>query len=79
MGTAASAKRAEADGKIEVFPIGIGEANLNRLAELSRRPPMMADGLKFRELFVGWSSLGQSPEVRQAKKLICRLQTHGRL
>lgn len=57
---AAAVKQAEADGKIEVFPIGIGEANLNRLAELSRRPPMMADGLKFRELFV-WlsSSLGQ--------------------
>jgi uncharacterized protein YegL len=53
-------KQAEADGKIEVFPIGVAEANLHILSELSRRPPMMADGLKFQELFVWLSaSLGQ--------------------
>ena len=53
-------RSAQAAGKIEVFPIGIGQANLSRLGELSSRPPLSMSAVRFREFFV-WlsSSLGQ--------------------
>jgi uncharacterized protein YegL len=56
----AAAKNAEESGSVEIFTIGIGDANLEKLAEVSVRPPIMLDGVKFREFFVWLSaSLGQ--------------------
>jgi uncharacterized protein YegL len=47
---------AEAARKAEVFCIGVEGANLPILGELSSKPPLMLDGLKFKELFVWLSS-----------------------
>jgi uncharacterized protein YegL len=53
-------KQAEADGKVQVFPIGVGGADLEALGRISTRPPLALDSLHFRELFVWLSaSLGQ--------------------
>jgi uncharacterized protein YegL len=49
-------KAAEASKKVEVFAIGVEGANLQSLGELSTKPPLMLDGVKFRELFVWLSS-----------------------
>lgn len=50
---------AEAGGKVQVYPVGIGEFNPAKLAELSRTPPLRMDNTRFRELFVWLSgSLG---------------------
>jgi uncharacterized protein YegL len=55
-----SVRAAEAAGKIEIFPIAIGSADLSKLAEISNRPALKLSAVKFREFFV-WlsSSLGQ--------------------
>ena len=54
------AREAEASDKVQIFPIGVGEADMETLAKVSPRPPLMLDGLRFRELFVWLSaSLGQ--------------------
>jgi len=51
---------AEREHKVQVYPVGIGEADLIRLAELSQTNPMRMDNIRFRELFVWLSaSLGQ--------------------
>ena len=49
-------KAAEASKKVEVFCIGVEGANLQNLSELSNKPPLMLDGIKFKELFVWLSS-----------------------
>lgn len=49
-------KEAEANKKLLVFPIGVDGANMASLSQLSIRPPMMLDGLKFNELFLWLSS-----------------------
>lgn len=49
-------KAAELAKKVEVFCIGVEGANLHTLGELSVKPPLMLDGVKFRELFVWLSS-----------------------
>ena len=55
------AKEGESADKVEIFPIGVGQADLEKLAEISKRPPIMMDGVRFRELFVWLSaSLGQT-------------------
>ena len=46
----------EAAKKVEVFTIGVDGANLATLSQLSVRPPVMLDGLKFKELFLWLSS-----------------------
>ena len=53
-------RSAEAAGKLEVFPIAIGSANVGKLSELSVRPALNMNAVHFREFFV-WlsSSLGQ--------------------
>jgi uncharacterized protein YegL len=56
----AATRQAEADGKVQVFPIGVGGADLEMLGKISSRPPLALDALHFRELFVWLSaSLGQ--------------------
>jgi uncharacterized protein YegL len=49
-------KAAEQAKKVEVFTIGVDGANIATLAQLSARPPVMLDGLKFKELFLWLSS-----------------------
>lgn len=49
-------KSAEASKKVEIFAIGVEGANLQKLGELSSKPPLMLDGVKFNELFVWLSS-----------------------
>jgi uncharacterized protein YegL len=49
-------KAAEIDKKVEVFCIGVEGANLKTLGELCLKPPLMLDGVKFKELFVWLSS-----------------------
>jgi uncharacterized protein YegL len=54
------AKDAVKAGKVEIFPVGIEGADLSKLSELSERPPIKMDTMKFSELFVWLSaSLGQ--------------------
>ena len=55
--TAAKAcKSAEAAKRVEIFCIGVEGANLQTLSEISTKPPLMLDGIKFRELFIWLSS-----------------------
>lgn len=49
-------KKAEADKKVEIFTIAVEGANLTKLNQLSIRPPVMLDGVKFKELFLWLSS-----------------------
>ena len=49
-------KKAEADKKVEIFTIAVEGANLAKLNQLSIRPPVMLDGVKFNELFLWLSS-----------------------
>lgn len=49
-------KSAEVSKKLEVFTIGVDGANLAKLSQLSVRPPVMLEGLKFKELFLWLSS-----------------------
>ena len=49
-------KKAEADKKVEIFTIAVEGANLAKLNQLSVRPPVMLDGVKFKELFLWLSS-----------------------
>lgn len=49
-------KAAEAAKRVEVFSVGVEGANLQSLGELSSKPSLMLDGIKFRELFVWLSS-----------------------
>lgn len=56
LNAARECKAAEAAKKVEVFCIGVEGANLQTLSDLSSKPPLMLDGVKFRELFVWLSS-----------------------
>jgi len=47
---------AESARKVEVYTIAVEGANLATLSQLSARPPVQLDGLKFNELFVWLSS-----------------------
>lgn len=49
----------EARKGVAFFPIGIKNANMEKLAELSPRTPLKLDGLKFNELFQ-WLSASQA-------------------
>lgn len=54
--TVTQARQAEQQKKAEVFCIGVEGANLSRLGEVSSKPPLELDGLKFSELFIWLSS-----------------------
>ena len=43
---------AQQQKKVEVFPIAVAGANITKMGQLSHRPPITLEGLKFRELFV---------------------------
>jgi uncharacterized protein YegL len=49
-------RAAESAKKVEIFTIGVDGANLATLSQLSARPPVMLEGLKFKELFLWLSS-----------------------
>lgn len=58
--TCEAVRRAEASGKVEIFPIAIGQANVAKLSELAARPPIAMNAVRFHEFFVWLSaSLGQ--------------------
>jgi len=53
-----AAKRIQAgekEGRFAFFPVGVAKANMDVLAKLSTRKPLMLDGLRFRDLFT-WLS-----------------------
>jgi uncharacterized protein YegL len=53
-------RAAEADRKVEVFLVGVGQADMVKLSELAVRPPLAMSAVRFREFFVWLSaSLGQ--------------------
>jgi uncharacterized protein YegL len=54
-------RESEARGEVVVFPVGVGEAKLAKLSELSVTKPRLIEGTKFREFFV-W--LSRSMEIR---------------
>ena len=64
------AKAAEANRKVEIFTIGVEGANMAKLSEISSKPPLQLDGVKFKELFV-WlsSSLSAASRSRPGDKL----------
>lgn len=63
-------KDAEASKKVEIFCIGVEGANLQVMSEVTAKPPLMLDGVKFKELFV-WlsSSLSAASRSRPGDKL----------
>ena len=58
-------RQGEERGSFSFFSVGIKGANLDRLKELSARPPLSLDGLRFRDLF-NWLSASQKM-VSQSK------------
>ena len=55
---AQSVRAEEAAKGLSFFAIGVGEANMRILAEISMRPPLKLDGLNLLDLFV-WLSQSQ--------------------
>ena len=47
---------AERDKKVEIFSIGVHDANMAMLGQFTSKPPLKLNGLKFKELFVWLSS-----------------------
>lgn len=62
---ARDALTAARDGKVSIFPIGVGEANTEKLGRFSNKTSVRMQGLKFRELFQ-WLSGSASNGSRQA-------------
>lgn len=60
----------EKAGKVTVFPIGVGDADMPKLSQLSSTPVKMMGSVKFRELFL-WlsSSLGQVSRSAHGTKI----------
>ncbi len=54
---------AENGRKAEIFMIGVEDANLSMMSQLAKRPPLMLEGMKFKELFV-WLSASLSAASR---------------
>lgn len=54
---------AEEGNKVEIFSIGVDGADLNKMSEFSKRPPLVLADMKFRELFV-WLSASLSAASR---------------
>ncbi|MFZ5748401.1 MAG: vWA domain-containing protein [Pseudomonadota bacterium] len=52
---AAECRAAEEAGRVSVFCVGVGDANLGKLARFSPRQPLRLKGLAFREFFL-WLS-----------------------
>jgi uncharacterized protein YegL len=63
-------REAEAGRKVEIFTIGVEGANMSKVAEISSKPPLQLEGMKFRELFVWLSaSLSAASRSRPGDKL----------
>lgn len=63
-------REAEAARKVEIFTIGVEGANMSKVAEISSKPPLQLEGMKFRELFVWLSaSLSAASRSRPGDKL----------
>ncbi len=63
-------REAEEAKKVEVFCIGVEGADLIKLGELSKKPPLMLEGVKFQELFQWLSdSLSAASRSRPGDKL----------
>jgi uncharacterized protein YegL len=60
---AAEARAAEAANKVVIFPIGVGEADLECLGQFSIRTAVRLRGLKFRELFLWLSASVKTASV----------------
>lgn len=60
---ALSCRQAEEENKVEIFSIGVDGADLNKMSEFSKRPPLVLADMKFRELFV-WLSASLSAASR---------------
>ncbi|MBX3564115.1 MAG: VWA domain-containing protein [Sphingomonas sp.] len=54
-GAADECRAAEENGRVSVFCVGVGEANIAKLARFSPRQPLALKGLAFREFFL-WLS-----------------------
>lgn len=64
------AKAAEANRKVEIFTIGVEGANMSKMSEISSKPPLQLEGVKFKELFVWLSaSLSAASRSRPGDKL----------
>lgn len=63
-------QKAQASNKVEIFSIAVKGANLKKLGEISTRPVIAIEGLKFRELFV-WltASLSAAAKSRPGDKI----------
>jgi uncharacterized protein YegL len=55
--------RAEKENKVEIFSIGVDGADLSKMSEFSKRPPLILANMRFRELFV-WLSASLSAASR---------------
>ena len=69
---AASARKAEEQGKVVMFPIGTEDANFENLDKFSTRSAMMLKNLDFKELFVWLSqsvSVGSQTEIGSETQL----------
>lgn len=63
-------KDAESNRKVEIFTIGVEGANMSKISELSSKPPLQLEGVKFKELFVWLSaSLSAASRSRPGDKL----------
>ena len=61
---------AEEDRKVEIFAIGVENANTTILDQISSKPSLMLDGIKFNELFIWLSaSLGAASQSRPGEEL----------
>lgn len=60
-----AAREAEQHGSVEIFCVGIGGADMKKLADVSRRAPLQLNGLHFREMFV-WLSASLSQMSRSS-------------
>jgi len=56
-------RSAEEENKVEIFSIGVDGADLKKMSEFSKRPPLVLADMKFRELFV-WLSASLSAASR---------------
>jgi len=61
---------AEAEKKVEIFSIGVQDANMQMLGQFTSKPPLKVNGLKFKELFI-WlsSSLSAASRSRPGDKV----------
>lgn len=67
---AAAARDAELQRKVEIFSIGVDGASVEKLDEVSSKPSLMLEGVKFSELFVWLSeSLAAASNSRPGDEL----------